>query len=56
MDEIYQRLGGHILWQNLHELGKKLQRHGVQFSLPDSEKLSADVVSQYLKIKQRQLL
>jgi len=33
-----------------------LQRRGVQFSLLESERLSADLVSQYLKVKQRQLI
>jgi hypothetical protein len=33
-----------------------LQRRGVRFSLLDSEHLAADVVSQYLNVKQRQIL
>jgi uncharacterized protein (DUF58 family) len=56
MDELYQHLGGHLLWQKLRELGKVLQRRGVQFSLLQNERLSAELVSQYLSIKQRQLL
>ena len=56
MDELYQRLGGHIQWQNLRELEKVLQRRGVRFSLLENEKLSAQLVSQYLAVKQRQLL
>jgi uncharacterized protein (DUF58 family) len=55
-DNIYQHLGGHFLWHNLRELGKVLQRRGVQFSLLKNERLSVELVSQYLSVKQRQLL
>jgi uncharacterized protein (DUF58 family) len=55
-DELYQHLGGHLLWHNLRELEKILQRRGVQFSLLKSEKLSVELVSQYLGVKRRQLL
>jgi uncharacterized protein (DUF58 family) len=56
VDDLYQQLGGHLQWQNLRELQKVLQRRGVQFSLLKNERLSADLVSQYLNVKQRQLL
>jgi uncharacterized protein (DUF58 family) len=56
MDDLYQRLGGHLSWQNLRELEKVLQRRGVHFSLLKNEKFSAELVSQYLRVKQRQLL
>jgi hypothetical protein len=56
MDELYQHLGGHLLWHNLRELEKVLQRRGVHFSLLNNERLSAEVVSQYLNVKRRQLL
>jgi len=56
VDDLYQHLGGHLQWQKLRELGKVLQRRGVQFSLLQNERLSAELVSQYLSIKQRQLL
>ena len=56
MDDLYQQLGAHLRWQNLRELKKNLQRRGVQFSLPGNERLSAELVSQYLSVKQRQLL
>ncbi len=55
-DEIYQNLGGHILWHNLRELEKVLKRHGVHFALLDNEKMSAQLVSHYINIKQRQIL
>jgi uncharacterized protein (DUF58 family) len=56
MDELYQQLGGHLRWEDLRALQKILQRRGVQFSLLGNEHLSAKVVSQYLNVKQRQLL
>jgi uncharacterized protein (DUF58 family) len=56
IDGIYQQLGGHLQWSKLQQLGKTLQRRGVRFSMLQNERLSADVVSQYLNIKRRQLL
>jgi hypothetical protein len=40
----------------LRELEKVLQRRGVRFSLLMNERLSADLVSQYLNVKRRQVL
>ena len=56
LDDLYQHLGGHLLWENLCELQKVLQRRGVKFSLLDHERLSVQVVHQYLNAKQRQAL
>jgi len=56
LDEMYQHLGGHLLWHDLRELEKLLQRRGVQFSLLKNERLSAELVSKYLNVKQRQLI
>jgi uncharacterized protein (DUF58 family) len=56
VDNLYQHLGGHLLWHNLRELEKVLKRRGVRFSLLKNERLSAELVSQYLSVKQRQLI
>jgi len=56
IDDIYRHLGGHLRWHNLRELQKVLQRRGVSFRLLENEKLAADLVAQYLGVKQRQLL
>jgi uncharacterized protein (DUF58 family) len=56
VDDLYQHLGGHLLWQNLRELEKVLQRRGVGFSLLKNERLSAQLVAQYLNVKRRQAL
>lgn len=56
VDELYQHLGGHLQWQKLRELERILKRRGVQFSLLQNERLSTELVSQYLNVKRRQLL
>ena len=56
VDQLYQHLAGHLQWQKLRELEKVLKRRGVQFSLLQNERLSAELVSQYLNVKRRQLL
>jgi uncharacterized protein (DUF58 family) len=55
-DDLYRALGGHVRWQQLLELEKRLRRHGISFARLDNESLCADLVSQYVTIKQRQLL
>jgi uncharacterized protein (DUF58 family) len=56
LDDLYRHLGGHILWNNLRGLEKTLQRRGVRFSLIQNERLSAQLITQYLSVKRRQLL
>jgi uncharacterized protein (DUF58 family) len=56
VDDLYPRLGAHLRWQKLRQLKKTLQRRGIGFSLSDNERFSADLVSQYLTVKQRQLI
>jgi len=55
-DEIYNELSGHTLWHHLREIGSTLTRYGVRFTLLDHERLCVDLVSQYMNVKQRQLL
>ncbi len=56
VDQLYEHLGGHLLWHNLRELQRVLKHRGVHFSLLKNERLSTELVSQYLAVKQRQLL
>jgi uncharacterized protein (DUF58 family) len=56
LNEIYQRLGGQLLWNHLQELQRTLQLRGVGFHLLQHERLSAELVSQYVAIKRRQML
>ncbi len=54
--DVYRDLAGHFLWHDLQEIGKVLGQQGVHFGLADSTQLTADVVSRYMQVKQRQLL
>jgi hypothetical protein len=55
-DDIYQKLGGHLLWRHLRETEKFLRRHGIGFHLLKNENLCIELVSQYLTVKRRQIL
>lgn len=55
-DDLYRRLAGHLMWQGLREVGQGLHRHGVRLALTDNERLTAELVSQYMSVKARQLL
>ena len=54
--DVYKALGGHLLWENLTELQKKLRQGNVDFSTVDNENMAAELITQYLTVKQRQLL
>jgi uncharacterized protein (DUF58 family) len=56
VDDVYARLGGHIRWHGLRELERVLYRKGVTFTMLQHASLSAELVSQYMAIKQRQML
>ncbi len=56
IEDLYHELGGHALWHSLWELESVLHHHGIHFSLLDNEKLCVDLVTQYINVKQRQLL
>jgi uncharacterized protein (DUF58 family) len=56
LDGIYESLGGHMLWHGLRELDKVLKRKGAGFILLEGEKACSQLVSQYLSVKERQLL
>jgi uncharacterized protein (DUF58 family) len=55
-DSVYERLGGHVLWQNLRELERRLGHRGVSFQLLEHETMCANLIAQYLNVKRRQLL
>jgi uncharacterized protein (DUF58 family) len=56
VEEIYGRLGGHMVWHDLREIQKQLRREGATLSLFDHERITAEVISQYVELKSRQLL
>jgi uncharacterized protein (DUF58 family) len=56
INDIYNDLGGHMLWCRMRETQKVLQRRGVGFAMLDNENLCTELVSQYLTLKRRQIL
>ncbi len=56
INDIYNDLGGHMLWRRMQETQKVLQRRGVGFAMLENENLCAELVSQYLTLKRRQIL
>jgi uncharacterized protein (DUF58 family) len=56
VDDIYAKLGGHLLWRHLREIEKYLQRRGIAFYLMENENMCSDLVTKYLSIKRRQIL
>jgi uncharacterized protein (DUF58 family) len=56
IDDLYRRLGGHLQWSRLRELGNVLRRRGVRLSLLDPAKLAAELIAQHANVKRRQLL
>ncbi len=56
VDDIYKNFGGHFLWKSLNETEKLLKQYRIGFSLLDNEKMFTQLISQYLNIKQRQIL
>jgi len=56
VDDIYRKLGNHLVWRQLRETEKYLRRRGVGFYLLENENLCTDIVSQYLTVKRRQIL
>jgi uncharacterized protein (DUF58 family) len=56
VDDVYKDLAHHLAWQNLRQLSLSLQQHGVTLSSLSNEEFSAQTISNYLRVKQRQLI
>jgi uncharacterized protein (DUF58 family) len=56
VDDVYKDLAHHLAWHDLRQLSLSLQQHGVTLSLISREEFSAQTTSNYLRVKQRQLL
>lgn len=54
--DLYESLGNHILWKNLSELKNTLHRYGIQLNLVDTPELTGRLISEYVQVKERQLL
>lgn len=55
-EDVYDRLGAHLQWRDLRELQQTLHRQGIAMHLLSSASLAPDLVSQYVSVKQRQLI
>jgi len=56
VDDVYKDLGYHMAWHSLRQLSLSLKQHGVTLSVSSREAFSAETTSNYLRVKQRQLL
>jgi hypothetical protein len=56
MQGIYQHLVGHMLWSSLNETRRLLRQRGAALHLLNKDQHCSQLVSQYMEIKQRQLL
>jgi uncharacterized protein (DUF58 family) len=54
--EIYGRLAGHIRWGELRGVSRRLRPLGVTAELLEQESMAAELVDQYMRVKQRQAL
>lgn len=54
--DVCRRIEGHECWRRLEETRRALRRRGVAFATLADERLSADLVTHYVTVKQRQLL
>ncbi|MGC2657941.1 MAG: DUF58 domain-containing protein [Bryobacteraceae bacterium] len=55
-DEIYSALGGHLLWKKLAEVRLKLSTVGIRMHSVAPNRLGLAAATEYLNIKERQLL
>lgn len=56
VDGLYKSMGGHLLWERTRKVQRILKQKGVGFYQLENEKMCAQLVSQYISIKQRQLI
>lgn len=56
VEGVYQHLVGHMLWSSLNEIRRLLRQRGAALHLLDKDQHCSQLVSQYMEIKQRQLL
>ena len=55
-DDVYRRLAGHVRWAETRTLAQQLKPLGVTTLLLDHETMSAQLVAQYMKVKEKQAL
>ncbi len=55
-DELYIRMAGHLMWVDLQSTTRQLKQCGIHLTSSLQENLIADVVTEYLNVKRRQIL
>ncbi|HEY8240701.1 MAG TPA: DUF58 domain-containing protein, partial [Kiritimatiellia bacterium] len=55
-DDVYRQLAGHATWKKLREVERELARLGIRLVQADDAALSAKLISEYMNVKQKQLL
>ena len=55
-DDLYVRLAGYMLWQQLQETSRALYRQGVASHFAEDGRLCSDLVTRYMEVKRRQIL
>lgn len=55
-EDVYRRLAGHLRWTEAKALAQRLRPSGVAVRLLRDEAYAAELLTQYLKVKQRQAL
>jgi uncharacterized protein (DUF58 family) len=53
---VYQHLVGHMLWASINETHRRLKQKGAALHLLDEHQICSQLVSQYMDIKQRQVI
>jgi uncharacterized protein (DUF58 family) len=56
LDEVYERLAGHMAWRRSQEIAKRLRAVGVHYAVVRDSHLGAEVARAYLNVKQQQAL
>jgi uncharacterized protein (DUF58 family) len=55
-EEVYRRLAGHLRWTEASRLAMRMRPAGVAVRLLRDEAYAAELLTQYLRVKQRQAL
>ncbi|MDX2186134.1 MAG: DUF58 domain-containing protein [Opitutaceae bacterium] len=56
IEDVYARVAGHARWQEILTVQRKLKASGVRAMTVRHENLAAELVAQYIEVKQRQVL
>jgi uncharacterized protein (DUF58 family) len=56
VDGVYRHLAGHLTWRRLREVQRELSRMGIRLVQADDAALTARLISEYMSVKQKQLL